>query len=186
MIAVCDRFKFLLVLAVALIAAHASFAQADAAAAATPEPATVEANPEFAPEAPATAEIVAEPQVETAIVAPDAEAPQTTLGQRQPIEQRVVNREEVIRVEPKPRKNVSRIDNLPNRTKAKPIAVIKGPVSPWGYATRYVNGEVNRPSAKDLQGGGPQGPGAAAGAAQGERFGGQLGGRRPRRGQDED
>lgn len=163
--AVCVRYQFLLVLAVALVAAHASFAQADATAA-TPEPEVVEANPEFAPESPATAEIEAEPRTETAIVEPDAEAPQTTLGQRKPIEQRVVNKEEVIRIEPKPRKNVSRIDNLPNRSKAKPIAVIKGPVSPWGYATRYVNGEVQRPSAKELQGtGGPGAQGARAGAA---------------------
>lgn len=181
--AVCIRFKLLLVLVVALTAANASFAQADASAA-TPEPAVVEANPELAPESPATAVIVAEPQAETAIVEPDAEAPRTTLGQRKPIEQRVVNTEEVIRIAPKPKKNVSRIDNLPNRPKAKPVAVIKGPVSPWGYATRYQNGEVNRPSAKDLQGGNQQ-PGAQAAGVQSTR-GGSLAGRRPRRGQEDD
>ena len=174
----------ILVLAVALVAAHASFAQADAAGG-TPEPATVEANPEFAPEAPATAEIVAEPQVETAIVEPDTDAPQTTLGQRKPIDQRVVNTEEVIRIEPKPRKNVSRIDNKPNRPRAKPIAVIKGPVSPWGYSTRYINGEVERPSAKELQGT-RGGPGDRTGEIGGLEGFGRRGGGSSRRNRDDD
>lgn len=175
--------QYIPLIAIMLLCVPASLAQAGAAAA-TPEPAVVEANPEFAPQSPATAEIVAEPRAETATIEPDAEAPQTTLGKRKPIDQRVVNKEEVIRIEPKPKKNVSRIDNLPNRPKAKPVAVIKGPVSPWGYATRYINGEVDRPAAKDLQGGNQQ-PGAQAAGAQGSR-GGSLVGRRPRRGQDED
>lgn len=81
--AVCVRYQFLLVLAIALVGAQASLAQADAASA-TPEPATVEANPEFAPESPATTEIVAEPQVQSTIVETDSETPQTTLGQREP------------------------------------------------------------------------------------------------------
>lgn len=91
------------------------------------------------------------------------------LGERR-IEQRVdgTKTEEVIRITPRPKKNVSRIDNKPNRPVVKPIAVIKGPVAPWGYATRYMNGEVNRPSAKELQGTNeqPGQPGAQA-ATQG-------------------
>lgn len=177
------RLQFMLLIAVALVCAQASFAQADAAAA-TPEPAAVEANPEFAPQTPPTAEIVAEPQVGAAVVEPEAEAPQTTLGQRRPIEQRVMNTEEVIRIEPKPKKNVSRIDNLPNRPKAKPVAVIKGPVSPWGYATRYINGEVDRPSAKELQGTGGPGQGDRAAGLQG--LGRRGGGQSERRNRDDD
>ncbi|HRI88644.1 MAG TPA: hypothetical protein PLJ47_06370 [Candidatus Hydrogenedentes bacterium] len=97
------------------------------------------------------------------------------------IEQRVDNTRtnEAIRVAPKSRKNVYRIDNLPNKPRVKPIAVIKGPVSPWGYATRYAQGEVSRPSAKELSGTDSAQPGARG--RQGQQQGGPVrigGGRR--------
>ena len=95
--------------------------------------------------------VPAEPKIQAEAVPGSASA---TAHVPKSIDQRVdnVSTDEVIRVAPKPRKNVSRLDNKPNRPKATLIAVIHGPMSPWGYANRYMSGEVTRPAAKDLQG----------------------------------
>lgn len=163
------RFQSVLVAAVALVLAQAAFAQAEASA--TPEPGDSPVVEQV--------EVTAPEPVETESATPStddaaASAESTPVIQFDPksIEQRVDNttQQEVIRVAPRSRKNVSRIDNLPNRPKVTPVAIIKGPVSPWGYATRYLNGEVDRPSAKDLQGGtGQPGLGNRSGSAQSDR-----------------
>ena len=122
-------------------------------------------------DATASPEVGEKPQVEKTIVAPAPEtpaavsdtAPTTTLaapedepadGAKKSIDQRVDTSKNLapIKVEPRPKKNVQRIDNLPNKPKVVPKAVIKGPVAPWGYSARYSSGQVTRPSAKDLQG----------------------------------
>ena len=104
-----------------------------------------------------------------------ADSTSVTVHVPKSIDQRVdnVSTDEVIRIAPKPRKNVSRLDNKPNRPKASLIAVIHGPMSPWGYANRYMSGEVTRPAAKDLQGSAarPGQPGQQANSALGG-FGG--------------
>lgn len=181
------RFQMVLVTAVALIAAQVAFAQAEAPA--TPEPGdspVVEQVEVTAPEP-----VEAESATPSTVDAP-VSAKSTSVIQFDPksIEQRVDNttQQAVIRVAPRSKKNVSRIDNLPNRPKVTPIAVISGPVSPWGYATRYLNGEVDRPAAKDLQGGAEQpGLGNRAGGAQSNRgtLSRGLGGRRNKNDDDE-
>lgn len=69
------------------------------------------------------------------------------------IDQRMDGRynQEPIRVQPKAKKNVIRVDQE-RKPKIRPVAVIKGPVAPWGYTSRYLAGEVYRPSARELLG----------------------------------
>lgn len=143
-------------LAAAAVLFSCQLALAQAAAPVSPEPgdAPVAEKVEVSPGAP----------VETATVTgATAEAPEAAKSagpDTKRIAQRVdgASTDEIIRITPKPKKNVYRIDNKPNRPKVTPIAVIKGPVSPWGYASRYSGGQVDRPAARDLQGS-AQGPG---------------------------
>ncbi|NUM55859.1 MAG: hypothetical protein HUU46_19635 [Candidatus Hydrogenedentes bacterium] len=169
-------FRLGLGLVLAAVLASSQFAYAQAEAPATPEPgdAPVVEKVEVVPAEPPAAEPAAEP-AETEAAAADTTA--TVPFDAKRIEQRVdgTNQQEIIRIAQKPKKNVTRIDNRPNRPKVTPIAVIKGPVSPWGYGPRYLAGEVNRPAARDIQGVGPDATGGQAGALAGRRG---LGGRR--------
>lgn len=184
-------FTYAMVAAALLFAAAPALAQAQDAPA-TPEPAdtvTVE-TPIVVPESTSEPELPGSPEPAgeqptsiTVTTTPTATLPspvEESAGRRS-IEQRVIPTEEPIRVQPKSRKNVSRLDNQPGRRKAKPIAVIKGPVSPWGYANRYLAGEVYRPAAKDLQGK-SDAPGIQrqGGGQPGASGGGNLGGLRGR------
>jgi len=148
-----NRIEFALAALVAVVSCQLAAAQATAPA--SPEPGDV----------PVTEKVEVAP-VETATVAgPADETPKSAVstgaGDTKRIAQRVdgASTDEIIRVTPKPKKNVYRIDNKPNRPKVTPIAVIKGPVAPWGFANRYMGGQVDRPAAKDLQGTQQGGPG---------------------------
>jgi hypothetical protein len=137
---------------------------AEGEAPATPEPgdSAVVEKIEVVPSEPAPVETT----IETTTV--EEKTVQTPAPEFNPktIDQRVTATQEVLRVPPRSKKNVTRIDNRPNRPQVKPIAVISGPVSPWGYANRYIAGEVDRPSARDLQGTGGVDSDSPGGAAQ--------------------
>ncbi|MDZ4858528.1 MAG: hypothetical protein SGI88_06060 [Candidatus Hydrogenedentes bacterium] len=138
----------------------------------SPEPgdAPVAVEIEVTPAANEAVEVVIEGEVDVSTPGVLPSPLDSTVDSRPTLEQRVddTNTNEAIRVAPRSRKNVYRLDNLPNKPRIKPIAVIQGPVSPWGYSNRYINGEINRQSAKEMQGKAP-GPGS-------ERQGGLTGG----------
>ena len=146
------------------VCASTAFAQADAGS--SPEPGD---NPqvEKALVTPAAAPAVSDSAPVSAPTSPAVEPDTATAANKKRIEQRVDGtQEKAIKVAPRPKKNVSRIDNLPNKPKVVPKAVIKGPVSPWGYANRYAAGEIDRKSAKELQGKSDLPPSAQRGGAQ--------------------
>lgn len=171
------RFHIKPALVFVAILAVARMGQAQAEAPASPEPGDSPAveKVEVTPVASPLDKTAVQPESETQAEAA-ADSASATMHAPKSIDQRVdnVSTDEVIRIAPKPRKNVSRLDNRPNRPKATLIAVIHGPVSPWGYANRYMSGEVDRPAAKDLQGTADR-PGqlGRAGNDQSERRGGR-------------
>ena len=99
------------------------------------------------------------------------------------IEQRVdgLNPVKLVKPERKTPKNVMRIDNQKKR-KVQPVAVIKAPLAPWGYANRYIAGDIATPE-NPYQVPGAQGAGAPG--AYGNLSGSLMGGG-GRHGRDED
>lgn len=72
---------------------------------------------------------------------------------------------QLIKVQSTRKKNVTRVDNKP-KPKVRPVAIIKGPISPWAYTQRYLAGEVVRRTPRGEQGVGPgQRPGQEGGAS---------------------
>mgnify|MGYP001558075629 CR=1 FL=1 len=177
------RVKIVLVLVALLLFNYLGLAQVEAPASPEPGDSPIMEKAEVPNISPAP-ELDAQASSSTPEEPPAGSVAPSAFGEKR-LEQRVdgTGTQEVIRVAPRSKKNVTRLDNRPNRPKAKLVAVIKGPVSPWGYGTRYLNGEVARNSAKDLKGTN-QRPGQQAGAAQtgvptgGIARGGGLGGKR--------
>jgi hypothetical protein len=137
-------------------------------------------------------------KVELPTVTASAAQAKTTMGASRPsadereprIEQRVdgTNLQKPVKPERKTPKNVMRIDDK-NKRRVQPVAVIKAELSPWGYANRYLDGDISRPEHPFGSGRGQNaigGTNRAGLGGSGLGFGGGRGGRRDRYDDDDD